>query len=115
MYRDPSWMLAAFLTGGKQVICVREIATNVGVVVGSSTARKSRRRQSITRAIHACCSGSRRSAYGDQLRLRSAIDTSAATALSGTVKPALRQAPLAITAALSFHPATGSICQKATA
>src|SRR5262249_38045753 len=32
MYRDPSWMLAAFLTGGKQVICAREIATGVGVV-----------------------------------------------------------------------------------
>ena len=47
------------------------------------------RRQSITRAIHACCSGSRRRAYGDQLRRRSAIDTSAASALSGTVKPAL--------------------------
>jgi hypothetical protein len=47
--------------------------------------------QSITRAIHACCSGSRRRAYGDQPRLRSAIDTSAASALSGTVKPALRR------------------------
>jgi hypothetical protein len=43
MYRDPDWMLAAFLTGGKQAICVREIATGVGVVVGSSTARKSSR------------------------------------------------------------------------
>ena len=41
MYRDPAWMLAAFLTGGKQAICVHEIATGVGVVVGSSTARKS--------------------------------------------------------------------------
>jgi len=47
--------------------------------------------QSITRAIHACCSGSSRRAYGDQPRLRSAIDTSAASALSGTVKPALRR------------------------
>ena len=51
--------------------------------------------QSITRAIHACCSGSRRSANGDQPRLRSAIDTSAASALSGTVKPALRR-PLGV-------------------
>src|SRR4029450_6785125 len=42
-----------------------------------------------------CCSGSRRSAYGDQPRLRSAIDTSAAWALSGTVKPALRR-PLGV-------------------
>src|SRR5512143_4058006 len=51
--------------------------------------------QSITRAIHACCSGSRCSAYGDQPRVRSAIDTSAASALSGTVKPALRR-PLGV-------------------
>ena len=53
--------------------------------------RQAARRQSITRAIHACRSGSRRSAYGDQPRLRSAIDTYAASALSGTMKPALRR------------------------
>ena len=69
----------------KARICVREIARE----------NQAARRQSITRAIHACCSGSRRSAYGDQPRLRSAIDTSAATALSGTLKPALRR-PLGV-------------------
>src|SRR5262245_58804057 len=45
--------------------------------------------QSMTMAIHACCSASSRSRYGDQPRRRSAIDTSAASAFSGTVKPAL--------------------------
>ena len=53
------------------------------------------RRQSITRAIHACCSGSGRSANGDHPRLRSAINTSAAAALSGMVKPALSR-PLGV-------------------
>ena len=47
------------------------------------------RRQSITRAIHACCSTSRRSANGDQPWLRSAINTSAATPLSGTGRASL--------------------------
>jgi hypothetical protein len=77
----------------KAVICVREIATGMGVV--QQRENQAARCQSITRAIHACCSVSRRSAYGDQPRLRSAIDTSAATALSGTVKPALRR-PLGV-------------------
>ena len=45
--------------------------------------------QSITTATQACCSGSRRSRYGAQPRLRSAIDTSAASASAGTVKLAL--------------------------
>jgi len=75
-------------------ICVREIATGVGSAL-QQRENQAARRQSITRAIHACCSGSRRSAYGDQPRLRSAIDTSAATALSGTLKPALRR-PLGV-------------------
>jgi len=109
MYRDPTWMLAAFLTGGKQVICVREIATNVGVVVGSSTARKS------SRALPVHHQGDPRVLLRIEAQRVRRPDTSAASALSGTVKPALRQAPLAATAALSFHPATGSICQKATA
>jgi|RhiMethySRZTD1v2_1073278.scaffolds.fasta_scaffold48565_5 hypothetical protein len=45
MYRDPDWMLAAFLTIGKQAICLpaaNEMATGAGSVVGS-TARKSSR------------------------------------------------------------------------
>jgi len=75
-------------------ICVREIATGVGSAL-QQRENQAARRQSITRAIHACCSGSRRSAYGDQPRLRSAIDTSAATAFSGTLKPALRR-PLGV-------------------
>jgi hypothetical protein len=45
--------------------------------------------QSMTMATQACCSASRRSRYGDHPRRRSAIDTSAASAASGTVKPAL--------------------------
>ena len=77
----------------KAGICVREIATGVGSAL-QQRENQAARRQSITRAIHACCSESRRSAYGDQPLLRSAIDTSAATALSGTLKPALRR-PLA--------------------
>jgi hypothetical protein len=28
MYRDPAWMLAPFLTGGKQAICVRQPSRN---------------------------------------------------------------------------------------
>ena len=44
----------------------------------------------MTTAIQACCSESRRSRYGAQPRSRSLIDTSAASAVSGTVKPALR-------------------------
>src|SRR6185369_5027546 len=75
-------------------ICVREIATGVGSAL-QQRENQAARRQFITRAIHACCSGSRRSAYGDQPRLRSAIDTSAATALSETLKPALRR-PLGV-------------------
>ena len=58
-------------------------------------ANQAARWEVITRAIHASCSGSRRSAYGVQPRLRSATDTSAASALSGTVKPALRR-PLGV-------------------
>jgi len=45
MYRDPVWMLAPFLTGGKQAICsaIRsEIATGAGSVVVNS--EKIRRR-----------------------------------------------------------------------
>ena len=106
MRRDPGWMLAAFLIAGKQAISIcqpsrnRHRPTNVrylGVkrtlVAPMTQLRRNQaaRCQSITRAIHAYCSGSRRSAYGNQPRLRSAIDTSAASALSGTVKPALRR------------------------
>src|SRR5262245_24564636 len=80
----------------KAGICVREIprAWDPWSAL-QQRENQAARRQSITRAIHACCSGSRRSAYGDQPRLRSAIDTSAATALSGTLKPALRR-PLGV-------------------
>ena len=49
----------------------------------------------MTTAIQACCSESRRSRYGAQPRSRSLIDTSAASAVSGTVKPALRH-PLGV-------------------
>src|SRR6516162_3434502 len=57
----------------KAGICVREIATGVGSAL-QQRENQAARRQSITRAIHACCSESRRSAYGDQPRLRSAIE-----------------------------------------
>src|SRR5215831_6542500 len=40
MYRDPAWMLAAFLVGGKQELCPRN---SHGRGVGSSTAGKSSR------------------------------------------------------------------------
>ena len=49
----------------------------------------------MTTAIQACCSESRRSRYGAQPRSRSLIDTSAASAVSGTVKPASRN-PLGV-------------------
>jgi len=80
----------------KADICVREIATGVGLVVGSSTAGKS----SCAPPVHH--EGDPRvllrieaQSVRRQPRLRSAIDTSAATALSGTLKPALRR-PLGV-------------------
>jgi hypothetical protein len=45
--------------------------------------------QSITLATQAFRSGSRRRRYGVQPRWRNSIDTSAASAVSGTLKPAL--------------------------
>src|SRR5262249_62077952 len=94
---------------GSPVIEASEIATNVGVVLGSPTTKKS------SRALPVHHQGAPRVLLRIEAQRVRRPDTSAASALSGTVKPALRQAPLAITAALSFHPATGSICQKATA
>src|SRR6478735_6418640 len=94
MYRDPAWMLAAFLIGGKQEFVSAKQPRAWGSAL-QQRENQAARRQSITRAIHAFCSGSRRSAHGDQPRLRSAIDTSAATAFSGTLKPALRR-PLGV-------------------
>ncbi len=55
----------------------------------TSLGNQAARCQSITTAIQACCSSSRRSRYGAQPRIRSSIDTSAASSVSGTVKPAL--------------------------
>ena len=65
-------------------------AATVSIMVGLAA-----RCQSITTAIHACCSESRHSRYGAQPRSRSFIDTSAASASAGTVKPALRRPPWA--------------------
>ena len=73
----------------------RDAAKIIRQTIQRFRANQAARWEVITRAIHAPCSGLRRSAYGVQPRLRSAIDTAAALALSGTVKPALRR-PLGV-------------------